>query len=268
MTAPEARPDADWDGAAYHRVSEPQLAWGRRVLERLPLAGHETVLDAGCGSGRLTAELLARLPRGRALAVDLSESMLRQARDTLAAAIASERAALVRADLTALPVAAAADAIFSTATFHWIHDHDRLFRSLRDALRPGGLLVAQCGGGPNLARAHAHAERAMQAAAYAAHFEGWREPWYFADADETAVRLERAGFTGVRAWMEEAPTPFPGPAEYRAFVRAVVLRNHLARLPDESLRERFMDDVTAAAGADDPPYHLDYWRLNLSARRP
>ena len=265
MTRREA---ADWDGAAYHRVSSPQLEWGRKVLARLTLAGDETVLDAGCGSGRLTADLLDRLPRGRALAVDLSESMLREARATLARQIARERAATVRADLTALPFAAAAAAVFSTATFHWIKDHDALFRSLHAALRQGGRLVAQCGGGPNLARAHALTERVMHEHPYAAYFGEWREPWHFASPDDTAARLRAAGFVDVETWLEEAPTPFPGPAEYRAFMKTVVLRNHLARLPDERQRERFLDDVTAVSGRDCPAYHLDYWRLNISARRP
>lgn len=263
-----ARPDAGWDGNAYHRVSSPQVEWGRKVLARLTLRGDETVIDAGCGSGRLTAELLDRLPRGRALAVDLSESMLREARTSLARQLAKGRAETVRADLTALPFTRAADAVFSTATFHWIHDHDLLFRSLFAALRPGGRLVAQCGGGPNLARAHAHAETVMHAHPYAAYFGEWREPWHFAAPDETAARLRAAGFADVETWLEEAPTPFPGPAEYRAFMRTVVLRNHLARLPDETTRERFLDQLTNVAGADCPPYHLDYWRLNIAARRP
>ena len=56
----------EWDASSYHRLSAPQFSWGRQVIERLRLEGGETVMDAGCGTGRLTALLLERLPRGRA----------------------------------------------------------------------------------------------------------------------------------------------------------------------------------------------------------
>ncbi len=140
----------DWDAATYHRISEPQVTWGRRVLDRLPLRGDETVLDAGCGTGRLTAELLERLPRGRVLALDNSPAMLAAAREYLAPRF-GDRVSFVLADLQELadrPLPEPVDAIFSTAAFHWVLDHPRLFRGLYRALRPGGRLVAQCGGGP------------------------------------------------------------------------------------------------------------------------
>ena len=81
-----ARPAArDWDAASYDRVSTPQLEMARPVLDRLPLSGHETVLDAGCGSGRVTAVLLERLPRGAVVATDAAPSMIEQARERFAA---------------------------------------------------------------------------------------------------------------------------------------------------------------------------------------
>src|SRR5436305_5163708 len=78
------RPDRDWDGATYDRIADPMTRWGASVLERLPLHGDETVLDAGCGSGRVTEQLLERLPAGRVVAVDAAPSMLVEARRRLA----------------------------------------------------------------------------------------------------------------------------------------------------------------------------------------
>lgn len=74
------RAPGDWNATKYDRVADPQTRWGAEVLERLPLAGDETVLDAGCGTGRVTELLLARLPRGRVVALDFSSAMLAQAR--------------------------------------------------------------------------------------------------------------------------------------------------------------------------------------------
>ena len=73
----------EWDAETYDAVSDPQFEWGMEVLERLELRGDETALDAGCGSGRVTAELLERLPEGRVIAVDGSEAMIEKARERL-----------------------------------------------------------------------------------------------------------------------------------------------------------------------------------------
>jgi trans-aconitate 2-methyltransferase len=139
-----------WDAATYHRVSAPQVEWAKRVLERLPLDGDETVLDAGCGSGRVTALLLERLPRGHVVAVDSDVAMVEHAREALDPA----RATVLQASLTELELDEPVDAAFSNAVFHWIADHDALFARLHAALRPGGRLVAQCGGKGNVARVH------------------------------------------------------------------------------------------------------------------
>ena len=120
----------------YHRVADPQEEWGREVLARLELAGDETVLDAGCGSGRVTRQLLERLPDGRVIGVDALavDDRARRAR-TLAD---DDRVELIVADLLELELDEPVDAIFSNATFHWILDHERLFERLFAALRPGG----------------------------------------------------------------------------------------------------------------------------------
>src|SRR5215216_1662812 len=131
----------DWDATAYERLSAPLEAMGREVLQRLELDGDETVLDAGCGTGRVTAVLAERLPRGRVIAVDGSPAMVEEARRRLPASVDVREA-----DLLELELEEPVDAVISTATFHWIRDHDRLFRRLRDVLVPGGRLVAQCGG--------------------------------------------------------------------------------------------------------------------------
>jgi trans-aconitate 2-methyltransferase len=140
------RMPCDWDAAAYSRLSTPQTAMGRDVLARLELAGDETVLDAGCGSGNVTELLVDRLPAGRVIAVDGPPSMVREARERL-----PDRVDVREADLLELELEEPVDAILSTATFHWILDHDRLFARLHAALKPGGRLVAQCGGEGNVA---------------------------------------------------------------------------------------------------------------------
>jgi trans-aconitate 2-methyltransferase len=256
---------SDWNAQRYHQVSSPQQNWGKRVLERLPLAGHEDVLDLGCGTGRVTEEIYRRLPQGRLVGADRSASMV-----DAAAMWLTEHApgvALVQADGAALPFRRAFDAVFSTATFHWIADHNALYRSIITALKPGGRLVAQCGGAGNIAVLRARADHLRADPRFVNFFEDWTEPWYYADVESTRRRLASAGFVDIDVYLEEMPTPFDGADAYQEFIGTVCVRHHLDCLPSHE-RKTFLNELTIAAAADSPPYTLDYWRLNISARRP
>ncbi len=249
----EAAAPRDWDGATYDRVADPMTRWGADVLDRLPLTGDETVLDAGCGSGRVTAILAERLPRGHVIALDGSPSMMAAARARLARF--GDRVTYLVADLgSPLPLEpASVDAVLSTATFHWVRDHDALFLNLARVMRPGARLVAQCGGAGNIAAVRA---------AIAAAGEPWEGPWTFATAAETRTLLEAAGYTSVETWLHEEPTPLAPGEPLREYLRNVVLGAHLDRLAPER-RGGFVEAV--AAGLAEPL--IDYVRLNIVATR-
>jgi trans-aconitate methyltransferase len=259
----------EWDATSYHRLSDPQYGWGRRVLARISPRGDETVIDAGCGTARLTAELGILIPRGRVFAVDLSENMLRQAQAHAGTTAALSRARIdfICADIAALPFNSVADGIFSTAAFHWIGDHDALFCSLLAALKPGGWLIAQCGGGPNLLRLRQHTEIAMQSPEFSEFFRGWNPPQNYATAEQTAARLRHAGFSDVATWLHSEDVRFPDAAVYRDFLATVTLHAHTNRIPDLAVRARFLDRIVALA-QQEPTLNLDYWRLNIHARKP
>jgi trans-aconitate 2-methyltransferase len=274
---------SDWDAERYHRVSNPQLDWGRRVLHRLSPQPGERILDIGCGTGRLTAELAAAMGEGTVVAVDRSETMLREAAaqavdlpgphripdraELLNDTRMSVRVYFVRADGAALPFVDMFDAVLSTATFHWILDHNQLFASIYRALAPGGRLIAQCGGGANLGRLLDRAGALAASPVLAPYFHGWRGPWEFADVPTTIERLDKAGYTEIDVSLEPAPVTFPDRAAFREFVSCVCLRDHLTRLPDDR-RPRFLDTLADEATADSPPFTLDYWRLNIGATKP
>jgi trans-aconitate 2-methyltransferase len=225
--------------------------WGSTVLDRLPLRGDETVLDAGCGSGRVTEQLLERLPRGRVVAADAAPSMLAEARKRLERF--ADQVSFVECDLgRPLPLDEPVEAVLSTATFHWVPDHDALFRNLAAVLRPGGSLVAQCGGAGNAA--------SVQRAA-AELSDGWEGPWTFATPEETTARLAAAGFVDVEAWLHDEPTRIEPGEPLETFLGTVVLGAHLERLA-EGDRADFVRRVAARL----PDGQIDYVRLNLVAR--
>ena len=257
----------EWDGAGYHQVSEPQAAWGRAVLGRLAVCEDAWVLDAGCGSGRVTAELLARVPRGGVWAVDQSAQMLDQARVHLEP-LAPGRVRYLQADLTTLQLPEPVDAVFSTATFHWIRDHASLFASLFKALKPGGVLVAQCGGEGNLARVRRCARTVALREPFAPWFQGFAQPQHYAAAEETARLLEAAGFVEVQVGLTPAPTAFESREALGRFLEVVTLRAELARLPVAELRAAYVSAVLDELGGESAALSLDYVRLDLEARRP
>jgi trans-aconitate 2-methyltransferase len=240
-----------WDARTYDRSSQPQQAWGAEVLARLAgIAPDASVLDVGCGTGRVTEELLALVPRGRVLAIDASPDMVELARRRL-----GENANVWCQDVLELELDEPVDAIISTATLHWVTDHDRMWRRLARALRPGGVIEIQCGGQGNIAGVRDII--AAVARESAPELVGW-SPWVFAGPDETERRLRDAGFTAIRCWLQERPTY---PEDVDAFVKTSILAAHLARLPEER-REEFAVAVLARVRLP-----LDYVRLNISAVR-
>src|SRR2546423_2475659 len=190
-----ARGVTDWDARSYHRVSEVQARWARKVMARLELRGDETVLDAGCGSGRVTEVLLERVPAGQVIGVDASESMIAAAREVL-----GDRATLICSSLTALDLDTELDAVFSNAVFHWVKDHDLLFERIAANMRPGAQLVAQCGGEGNVARFNAHTRDVILGTRFAPYFEGWDRPWFFSSTDAAEASLRRAAVDRIECW--------------------------------------------------------------------
>lgn len=249
----------NWDAATYDRIADPQARWGAPVVTWLELEGDETVLDAGCGTGRVTEAVLDRLPHGRLIGLDGSVAMLAEARGRLAGQVGpGGQLWLVAADLAApLPLAAGSlDAIISTATFHWITDHQALFGHLAEVLKPGGQLVAQCGGAGNIASVRAALHRVQPAAP-----DG--ERWDFSTPEDARMRLERAGFVDVETWLTEEPTNYTNRADLESFLKTVVLWPFLeGRLAAEH------DGFVTQVASELPAMTLDYVRLNLRARLP
>ena len=242
----------DWDAATYDRIADPQLRWGTAVLERFEIDGDGAVMDAGCGSGRVTELVAERFPNARIVALDGSSSMIEQARGRLERF--GDRITFVLADLmNPLPLDEPVDAVFSTATFHWVPDHDALFANLAGAMNEGARLVAQCGGAGNLTSV----VRVLEDLG-ADTFSGK----VFATPEETEERLRRAGFDDIRCWLQTEPTPFESLDALETFLRTVVLGDHVHSMSDD---EAAVFTHTVASRL--PGLELDYVRLNIGATR-
>jgi trans-aconitate 2-methyltransferase len=240
----------EWDAEAYATLNAPMTERGNDAVAGLELAGDETVLDAGCGTGQVTASLLARLPRGRVVALDGSEAMLAAARERFAG---DPRVRFVHADLAApLPSAVGGvDAIVSTSTLHWVRDHDALWRHLAAVLRPGGQLVVDCGGAGNIAAV----QRAL------VELDHVELPWTYAGVEETERRLAAAGFVDARVRLVPRVSRFAA-GELERFLTSVVLRTFVEQLGPQG-GGALVREVAARL----PERELHWVRLEVLARR-
>ncbi|MCX5357056.1 trans-aconitate 2-methyltransferase [Streptomyces mirabilis] len=242
----------EWDAKTYDSLPQPHKVWSQRTLQHITLDGHETVLDAGAGTGRDIAVLLDRLPAGRVVAVDGSTKMLEKLRANLDGQL--DRVDIVNADLTKpLPIDRPVDAVFSVATFHWIHDHPTLFANIAQVLRLGGQFVAECGGQGCVARVLGAVEEVLGQPADAA---------YFAGTEETAERLAQTGFTDIEVSLLDDPARLEPGEQLRSYLGTMVLGPYLDRL-SKSEHRQFVQEV--AARMAEPV--IDYVRLNIRARR-
>jgi trans-aconitate 2-methyltransferase len=244
-----------WDACAYNRVSAAMDPLAEPVLDRLDLRGDETVLDAGCGTGRITSRLLEKVPNGRVMAVDVDAEMVELARKALPAGTV-----VMQSDLLELRLPEPVDVVFSTATFHWVLDHDRLFARLASVLRPGGRLVAQCGGAGNVRRLLEAAEAVAAQPQWAGAFDAFQPNWYFATPEETQQRLRRHGFVDIRCWLQRFAVT---PDEPLAYLETIPLGSWVQLLPQDQ-RRTFTQQVADRLGE---PLTIDYVRLNIDARR-
>ena len=221
---------SSWDAQTYDKVADPQEAWAREVLERSGITDTETVLDAGCGTGRTTRLVLTRTPH--VIGVDADPEMVAKARENL------PDVEILQQDLLDLELDEPVDVVFSGAVFHWITDHDTLFERLHAALKPGGRLVAQCGG-------HGNIDKVLDVVG--------RRPgtWLYATPEDTERRLTAAGFKQARAWLEPKPTV---PADMATFITTVILHG-MPEAQARPLAERAAEQLDA----------LDYVRLNIEA---
>lgn len=242
----------EWNAGTYDRIAEPQEDWGRAVLLRLDAAPGARVLDAGCGSGRVTELLLEQRPDVRVVALDGSAAMLDEARRRLARHAA--RVEFVHADLRErLPLHDPVDATFTTAALHWITDHDRLFENLAAASTDDAVFCGQWGGEGNIRRVTDALDQ---------HGVPWHDDKYFPGVDATRRAMERAGWVVDAAWLEPAPIWFADDAALAQWLRTVILGAQLGRMPRAA-----GDELVATVTRAIPDRTIDYVRINVAAHR-
>jgi trans-aconitate 2-methyltransferase len=256
-----------WNAEVYDRIGTPMRGWAEAVIDDLELRGDEAVLDAGCGSGSVTFDLLERLPNGKIYALDYSAEMIEQMESKIAET-GEKRVIAMQADLTNFELPEQVDVVFSNAVFHWIPDDDALFGALLRATKPGGRMRVQCGGGNIYARLGQAWTAAMSTRPFSEHLGTYKDGKTYRSPQQAKEALERAGWSEVRTWAFDAPVPFESEDDAALYLRTIILRDHVANLP-EDLHEPYVRKVIAEyVDRFGKPFTADYVRLNMWARRP
>ena len=247
-----SEPDVRWDAADYARNSAAQREWARELIEKLALSGNESVLDLGCGDGKITAEIARRVPRGRVVGLDSSEEMIRLSR----AAFPSSEHPNLRfqpGDARTLEFEREFDVVFSNATLHWVRDHAPVLAGAARSLTHGGRILFQMGGRGNGSEIFEVAREMTAAKKWCRWFDGFQIPWGFYGSEEytrwcAAAGLEvrriellprimtQKGADGLAGWIRTTWMPYTErvPADRReAFVREACERYVRAHPPDD-----------------------------------
>ena len=263
---------SDWDATTYDRISDVQESWGHEVLERRNWKGNEIVLDAGCGSGRITKIISTKVPKGKVFAVDFDSSMITVAKENLAE-ISNIR--YKKADLSKIDLEEKVDVVFSNAVLHWIVNHRKVFEHFWQILKPNGELLIQCGGYGEFAKTLSIFNKVRKSNKFYNYFcnekgeEIWSEPWYFAKKEDTEKMLKEIGFSSIQVFLENKEYNFHNKEEYFLFIKTIILQPYLKFLPNETLKDEFAKSVIheIEINAKELQWKLDFVRLNINAKK-
>jgi len=262
----------DWDALTYDNISDVIESWGLDLIERLNWKGNEIVLDAGCGSGRLTKIISTKLPKGKVFAVDLDSSMIKLANERLGKI---SNVKFIQSNICDIELQDKIDVIFSNAVLHWISNHRKVFRHFWQILKPNGQLSIQCGGYGNLTKTLSVFNKVRKSLEFCNYFcnrKGesiWNEPWYFAKAEDTVKILKEIGFKNIEVSLENKVAKFHDKEDYFIFIKTIVLRPYLEYLSNDKLKNMFAKAVLHEIETNfkELQWKLDYVRLNIHAKK-
>ena len=261
-------PTEDWNPKAYAENSSAQANWGAEMHGKLSLHGDESIIDIGCGDGRLTARLAQRLPHGHIVGLDASPAMVEHARTAWGGVPGLE---FRQADARSFTVDEPVDILVSNAVLHWIPDLAPVFRASKSALKPGGRLLFQMGGTGNVVQVENAARRVLSRDPWNKWFDGLPPVWHMHSPEEASRDVEAAGLSPVRAELLERDMSHEGPDAMLGWMRTTWF-SVVSKAPEE-LRERLLHEILAEFLAENPPdneggTHVRMVRLEVEALAP
>lgn len=247
-----------WNSTLYDQKHDFVAKYGEELLTFLPENPAQAILDLGCGTGTLTAQLAAR--GSRVVGVDSARTMVERAKAQY------PELTFEVCDALALPFEGEFDVVFSNAVFHWIADHDTLLENVKKALKPGGQLICEFGGAGNIAVVEQAFNRACEEMGLAV-----RAPRFnFPTPEEFSARLAHHGLTPVNVYDYDRPTPLKDGEQGLANWMRQFFAGQLEALPEQTGQALLAraEELARPELWDGDHWTADYRRLRAVARKP
>lgn len=260
----------NWNPADYAANSASQQAWARDLFQRLNLQGGETILDVGCGDGKVTADLARMVGcNGSVVGIDASAEMIAYAQRQFAPDRVANLTFRVM-DARRIEFSSQFDIVFSNAALHWVDDHREFLRGAALVLKEGGRLLISCGGKGNAQDVFVLLRSAMRTHRWRPYFRNLRKPYYFHSPEEYDRWLPKHGFKTGTARLVPKDMAFPNRERFAGWVRTTWLP-YTQRVP-EPLREEFIAELVGRYEAQHPAdasgsIHVRMVRLEIDATR-
>ena len=229
----------EWNASEYDRLSALQAAMAEEVLSLLKLEGSERILDIGCGNGKTTAEIAARVPQGSVTGVDASAEMVAFAKEHWTPAHPNLQFAV--ADARHLPFQREFDLIVSFNALHWIPDQALPLQSIRSAIRPGGTVRLRLVSKGERKSLEDVIEETGLSPRWAAYFEGFHDPYLHLTPEQYGELAEQQGFRVASTHTADKAWDFQSRANFLAFSN-VTMVEWTQHVP-EAERSAFIADV-------------------------
>lgn len=229
-----------WDASEYEKYSSGQKKWADELLNKLNPESNMSVLDIGCGDGRITAEIAKRVPDGFVIGIDSSESMVMLAAEKYPPSLYRNLSFEVM-DAKNLTFINQFDIVFSNATLHWVDDHSRVLKNINKSLKPGGRVLIQTGGKGNAAAAFEILDEMTSISEWQPYLKEIKFPYNFLTVEDYKNLLPEAGFESIRIEMLKKDMVHDGLDGFMGFIRTTWLPFTLS-IPEEK-REQFITDA-------------------------
>jgi len=180
-----------WNSEYYKEHSDPQEQSALSVLDKIKFKGNESILDIGCGDGKITANIANRIPKGLVIGIDNSPSMIKAAKHYYANI---PNLAFKLQDATNFNFDQKFDYVFSFSTFHWISDQLSALKNIQKALKPNGRVIIQMGCDEDSPVKRAF-EIICSKPKWKSQFEQIKGKYHHKTAQEYQKLLDKAGFT-------------------------------------------------------------------------
>lgn len=258
-----------WDADDYIRNSSAQQEWAYELVRKLDLRGAESVLDVGCGDGRVTAFLASLVPDGRVVGIDNSRDMISTAAASFPRSSVPNLSFHLM-DATQISTSVEFDIVFSSAALHWIRNHRAVLEGIAKCLKKSGRILLQMGGKGNAAEMIEVIESLIVGDRWRPYFRSFSFPYWFYGPDEYRVWLQQVGLREIRLQLIQKDMKHSGPEGLAGWIRTAWLP-YLEPLPRE-LRQRFIDEIVAAYTSVYPAdgegtVHVSMVRLEVEAEK-